>query len=117
MVIEILNLEMSISFYILFGEIIATPVLLKLLPNKKSGTGKILMGIGLGVMGLLASAVFILFVLMMPPSYFQDWRVMLLMLVYIPGLIFLFLCHLALILIGRKLIRKYGKKRAKIEKK
>ena len=114
--IEILVIEMRISFFILIGEIIATLVLHYRLPNRKRTLGIILMGIGLGVMGLLVHALYVLFELMMPPSYFHTYMVMLLILLYIPGLIFLFLCHSALLVIGIKLIRKYGNKRSKIEK-
>ena len=111
MSIEILHLEMLISFLLLIGEIG-----ILILYRKSRISGIILVGISLGVMGALAHAVYVLFELMMFSSYFQYGMIMLAMLLYIPSLVALFLCHLALILISRKLIRKYGKKRAKIEK-
>ncbi|MFX0012856.1 MAG: hypothetical protein ACFE9R_21280 [Candidatus Hermodarchaeota archaeon] len=109
--IEILSLEMLISFLLIIGEIG-----ILILHRKSRISGIILVGISLGVIGLLAYAVYVLFELMMFSSYFQNGMIMWAILLFVPGLIFLFLCHLALILIGRKLIRKYGKKGAEIEK-
>ena len=114
--IEILHLEMLISFIILLPEIIAILIVISSYPDRKRTLGIILVGISLGVIGLLAHAVYNLFELMKPPSYFADWRMMVLILVYIPSLVALFVGHSVFLLIGRKLIRKYGKKRAKIEK-
>jgi len=105
---ETLDLELLISIIILIGELIATLVIQYRFPNRKRILGIILVGISLGVMGLLAHAVYNVIELI--PNLFYSYRIMFLMVFYIPSLGGLFAGHLASILIGRKLIRKYGKK-------